>query len=101
MAEARVFDYEGAYKELEKEMGVEYVPGSLRELAMVRDWFEEPGKVDLYLLELGEEPSKERCNRGKEERAWNATTNEEVVIDLDVCRPLHGSGIPGVDEPDP
>src|SRR5438105_222803 len=102
MPAARIFDYEGAYKELEKERGSEYVPGSLRELAMLRDWFEgSDDPVTLYLLESGEEPSKECNNPADEERAWDATTNEEVWIDTRFCHELRGSGIPGVDEPDP
>lgn len=94
----RLFD-EAAHKELAKEMGCEYVSGSLRELAMIQEWFDGSKEVDVYLLELGEEPSKECTDPATEERAWNATTNEVVWINTDVCRPLNGGGEVGVKLP--
>jgi hypothetical protein len=92
---------QAVHKELAKEMGCEYVSGSLRELAMLQEWFEGSEPVDLYLLEHLDEPSKDRSSPAIEERAWNATTSEEVWIDTRWCRPLQGSGIPFVKEPKP
>jgi hypothetical protein len=72
-----------------------------RQLAMIQDFFKESEPVELFLLELGEEPSKECSNPAKEEIAWNATTNQEVWIDTSCCHELRGSGLPGVEDPKP
>jgi hypothetical protein len=97
-----VFDYEGTYEQRRKAMGCDFVPGSLRELAMIRDWFEgSDDPVTVYLMEMGEEPSKECNNPAVDERAWSATTSEEVWIDTRFCHELRGSGIPDIEEPDP
>lgn len=95
------FNYKGVQKKLAEEMGCEkgYVSGSLAELAGLRDRFEGPATV--YLLELGEEPSKEPSNPAVEEKAWDATTNEEVWIDTTCCHELRGSGLRSVIEPNP
>jgi hypothetical protein len=98
----RIFDYEGIHKKLAEEMGCDYVSGSLRELAGLRDQFE-GRRATVYLLGWGGEPSKERSIPAVEEKAKNATTKEEVWIDTRTrfCSELRGSGIPGVVEAEP
>lgn len=95
------FNYEGVQKKLAQEIGCKKgrVSGSLGELAGLTDQFEGPATV--YLLEPGEEPSKECSNPAVEEKAWDATTNEEVWINTRFCHELRGSGIPSWVEPNP
>jgi hypothetical protein len=86
-------------EELEREMGCKYVSGSLFELAEAEKQFEGSEAVTIYLLELGEEPTKKCNNRAVDERAWDATTKEEVWIDTNSCDPLRGSGLLGAEDP--
>lgn len=95
-------DYDKAiHEELAQATGCEYVSGSLRELIMVDEFFQGTEPVTVYLLDLGEEPSKVCDNPGAQEKAWNVTTNEVIWIDTAVCHELRGSGYVGLEDSRP
>jgi len=90
-------EQETVRKELVKEMRCDYLPGSLRQIEMISDWFERASDVTVYLLKDECSPDPDRDYIAEEDDiVFNPEDSRKFYINNTLYGELSGSGLDGI-----